>query len=96
VQRAVPGSNLEIKAQADADQRTYRTSFAKFSRAFPDFEFRYDIERGAADVADRLRELGLTFEQFTSDRFTRLKRLDRLISERRLDEALRWRTTQAA
>jgi nucleoside-diphosphate-sugar epimerase len=96
VQRAVPGSTVEIKAQPDADQRTYRTSFAKFASAFPDFELGYDVERGASELAARLQELGLTFEQFTSDRFTRLKRIDRLISEGRLDDALRWRDSQAA
>lgn len=96
VKLAVPEAEVEILAQADADQRTYRTSFAKFGRAFPGFRFERDVQAGAAELADALRGLGLTFDEFTSDRFTRLKRLDRLIAEDRLDETLRWRASEAA
>lgn len=96
VKRAVPGAEIEILAQPDADQRTYRTSFSKFGAAFPGFHFERDIEAGAAELANALRELGLTYADFTSDRFTRLKRLDRLIAEDRLDDTLRWRASEAA
>jgi nucleoside-diphosphate-sugar epimerase len=96
VQRAVPGAEVEILAQPDADQRTYRTSFARFGSTFPDFRFEHDIDSGARELADALRELHLTFAEFSSDRFTRLKRLDRLISDGRLDETLRWRVSEAA
>jgi nucleoside-diphosphate-sugar epimerase len=96
VKRAVPAAEIEVLAQSDADQRTYRTSFAKFGRTFPGFRFDHDIETGAAELANALRDLGLTYEDFTSDRFTRLKRLDRLIAEDRLDDSLRWRASEAA
>jgi nucleoside-diphosphate-sugar epimerase len=96
VQSAVHGAQIEILAQPDADQRTYRTSFAKFAGAFPEFRFEHDIVTGAVALADTLRDLNLTFDEFSSDRFTRLKRLDRLISEGRLDGALRWRVSEAA
>ena len=96
VKRAVPEAQIEVLAQTDADQRTYRTSFAKFSRTFPDFRFERDVESGAAELAEGLRGLGLTYDDFTSDRFTRLKRLDRLIAEDRLDDTLRWRASEAA
>lgn len=96
VQRAVPGSELKILAQPDADQRTYRTSFAKFAGAFPDFRFERDVDAGASELATTLRSLGVTHEDFTGDRFTRLKRLNRLIEEGRLDSDLRWRVSEAA
>jgi nucleoside-diphosphate-sugar epimerase len=96
VKRAVPEARIEVLAQSDADQRTYRTSFAKFGRTFPAFRFERDATSGAAELADQLRGLGLTFDDFTSDRFTRLKRLDRLIADDRLDDTLRWRTSEAA
>jgi nucleoside-diphosphate-sugar epimerase len=92
VQRAVPGSDLEIMAAADADQRTYRTSFAKFARAFPDFRFERDADAGAKELAEKLAELGVTHEAFTGERFTRLKRLGRLLDDGLLDGDLRWRS----
>lgn len=90
VQRAVPGAELEILAVPDADQRTYKTSFAKFAAAFPDFRFERDAEAGAAELASILADLDLTHEDFVGDKFTRLKRLGRLIAEGKLDRDLRW------
>lgn len=94
VQRAVPGSELNILAAADADQRTYRTSFAKFARAFPEFRFERDADAGAAELSATLSDLGVTHEDFIGDRFTRIKRLGRLIAEGRLDGDLRWRVAE--
>ncbi|HEV7200453.1 MAG TPA: SDR family oxidoreductase [Candidatus Limnocylindria bacterium] len=91
VQRAVPEASLEIRAVPDADQRTYRTSFAKFARTFPTFRFERNADDGAVELTAAFRDLGLTYEAFTSDRFTRLKRLGRLIEDGSLDDALRWR-----
>lgn len=91
VQRAVPTAELEVLSRPDADQRTYRTSFAKFAAAFSDFRFEHTPETGAAQLADSLRTVGLTHDQYTSDAFTRLRRLDFLISDGRLDEELHWR-----
>jgi nucleoside-diphosphate-sugar epimerase len=94
VQRAVPGSELSILAAADADQRTYRTSFAKFARTFPEFRFERDADAGAAELSSTLRELGVTYEDFNGDRFTRIKRLGSLLAEGRLDGDLRWRMAE--
>jgi nucleoside-diphosphate-sugar epimerase len=96
VQRAVPGAELKVLAQSDADQRTYRTSFAKFARTFPSFTFERDVQAGADELADALRDLKVSFDDFSSDRFTRLKRLNLLITEGRLDGELRWRVPEAA
>jgi nucleoside-diphosphate-sugar epimerase len=94
VQEAVPGSELEIRAAADADQRTYRTSFAKFAAAFPDFRFEHDAHTGAAELASTLAELDLSQDDFLGEKFTRLKRLGRLIEEGSLDGDLRWRSVE--
>ena len=96
VQRAVPTAELEVLSRPDADQRTYRTSFAKFAGAFPGFTFEYTPATGAVQLADSLREVGLTHEQYTSNAFTRLKQLGHLIESGRLDAELRWRPAGVA
>ncbi len=96
VQRAVPEAGLEVLSRPDADQRTYRTSFAKFAAAFPDFRFEFTPETGARELAGSLRDVGLTHDQYVSDAFTRLKRLGRLIDDGRLDDELRWRPAEVA
>jgi nucleoside-diphosphate-sugar epimerase len=96
VRRAVPGSELEILSQPGADQRTYRTRFAKFASAFPAFEFEFNPVTGAAELAAALRAIGLTAEQFSSDRFTRLRRIRHLVDGGMVDESLRWTSAREA
>lgn len=86
----VPGARLEVLAQGDADQRTYRTDFSKFARTFPDFEFRWEPRTGAVEVFDAFRAAGVTADDFASPRFTRLKWLRQLLDGGRLDGDLRW------
>jgi nucleoside-diphosphate-sugar epimerase len=88
--RTVPGATLEVLAQPDADQRTYRTDFGKFARTFPTFEFGWTPTTGAVEVYDAFRSIGLTADDFASPRFTRLKWLRQLIESGRLDGNLRW------
>src|SRR4029078_1126442 len=77
----------------DADQRTYRADFSKFASTFPDFEFEWTPERGAADLADRFRAIGLTDELARDARFTRLRWLRHLLDSGHLDDHLRWTAT---
>ena len=93
-QSAVPGSQIELRAQSDADQRTYRASFAKFRKAFPDFRFKWNPRTGAADLAQAFSRIGLDRVMFESSDFTRLKWLKSLIADGKLDRDLRW--TEAA
>lgn len=88
--RTVPGASLEVLSQPDADQRTYRTDFGKFTRTFPSFEFRWDPASGAGEVYRAFRSIGLTTEDFTSPRFIRLRWLRHLLDSGRLDGDLRW------
>jgi nucleoside-diphosphate-sugar epimerase len=88
----VPGCELEVRGEPDADQRTYRADFSKFAATFPDFRFEWTPERGAADLADRFRAIGLTEELVRDARFTRLRWLRHLLDSGRLDDHLRWTT----
>jgi nucleoside-diphosphate-sugar epimerase len=89
----VPGCELEVRGEADADQRTYRADFSKFAATFPDFEFEWTPERGGADLADRFRAIGLTAEMVQDARFTRLRWLRHLLDSGHLDDHLRWTAT---
>ncbi len=88
--RTVPGSALEIQSAADADQRTYRADFSKFTRTFPNFRFEWSPEDGAVELYEHLKKARLTHDQFDSPQFTRLKWLSHLLQSGRLDPTLRW------
>jgi len=87
---AVPGSELEVRSEPSADRRTYRADFGKWARTFPEFRWEWDARRGAKDLAETFRAVGLTPEEFDGDRFIRLKWLRRLMESGRLDASLRW------
>ena len=90
VTAVVPGVELKIEARQDADQRTYKTSFLKFARTFPTFEFRWTPQSGARELYSAFKSLGLAESQFEGDRFVRLKWLRHLLDSGRLDQHLRW------
>jgi len=91
VAEVVPGAQIECLGSPNADQRTYKTDFGKFARAFPDFTFQWTIERGAQELSGAFRSVGLTREDFLDRRFTRLKWLRHLLDTGQLDDSLRWR-----
>ena len=89
-QKTVPGCELQVKAQAGADQRTYRADFSKFKNAFPDFNFEWTPESGADELYTAFRSIKLDQPTFVDKRFTRLKWLNYLLESGRLNDSLRW------
>ena len=89
-QKTVHGCELQVKAQASADQRTYRADFTKFASTFPHFKFDWTPERGGEELYAAFRSIQLNQATFTDKRFTRLKWLTHLLESGRLDDSLRW------
>jgi nucleoside-diphosphate-sugar epimerase len=96
VVETVPGSELVMSPKADADQRTYKASFNKFSRTFPSFEFQWTARKGARDLYGTFRALGLTHADFAGKRFTRLRWLQHLLDDALVDGSLRWTAKHAS
>jgi nucleoside-diphosphate-sugar epimerase len=94
VTKTVPGCELEILAQPGADQRTYKADFGKFARVFPNFEFKWTAQKGAEELYQSFKQVGLTHDLFVDKRFTRLKWLRHLLDTGRLDKWLRWSNGQ--
>jgi nucleoside-diphosphate-sugar epimerase len=93
---AVPEAKLRIEARSGADQRTYRASFAKFARTFPNFEFEWTPKTGAVQLADAFRRVGLSRADIDGGKFVRLTFLRRLLDELQLDQNLRWSNRRAS
>jgi nucleoside-diphosphate-sugar epimerase len=91
VQEVVDGSEVEYAGSGDPDPRSYRVSFAKLQRTFPELRLTWTARAGARELIDAYRAADLTLRQFESDRFTRLKRLRLLLERGELDRTLRWR-----
>ena len=87
---AVPGAALEILGEPGHDQRTYKADFSKWARTFPETEFEWNPERGAAELLESFEAIDLSLEDFEDKQFTRLKWLSHLMDSGSVDEALRW------
>jgi len=90
----VTGCDVEIAEGSSSDQRSYRVDFSKLARKFPALRFDWDAERGARELIDAYREVGLTLEDLEGDRYVRLRKLSSLLDEGKLDNGLRWRTPE--
>ena len=93
VQDAVPGAALSFAAGAGPDLRDYRVDFSKLDDTFPDLKLRWHVRDGVDDMADAYQKYGLSYEDFTSSRFVRLRRIRELLAAGLLDDLLH-RNTQ--
>jgi nucleoside-diphosphate-sugar epimerase len=91
----VTGCGIEIAEGSSADQRSYRVDFSKLATTFPDLSFEWDARRGARELVDAYRRVGLTAEEFQGERYIRIRRLLSLWDDGALDADLRWRSQVA-
>ena len=95
VRAAVPGSELTLAADAGPDLRDYRVDFGKLEDTFPGLKLQWSVAGGVDEMVAAYHAHALTYEDFTSSRFTRLKRIKELIAAGLLDQLLR-RTAREA
>jgi nucleoside-diphosphate-sugar epimerase len=96
VAETVPGCAITYAEDAGPDKRCYRVDCEKILRVLPAFQPRWDARRGARELYEAYVEAGLTAEEFLGARFIRLKRIQELQREGRLDAELRWRAPVTA
>jgi nucleoside-diphosphate-sugar epimerase len=73
------------------DNRSYRVSFDKIRRHFPEFKCGWDARRGAQQLHDLFQRIDMPPELFQYRTFTRLKQLQHLIRTQQIDEKFFWR-----
>jgi nucleoside-diphosphate-sugar epimerase len=92
VRDAVPGSEVSLAAGAGPDLRDYQVDFSKLAGTFPDLSLRWSVRDGVGELAAAYAKYGLTYADFMSSRFVRLRRIRELLSAGLIDETLRRRT----
>ena len=89
VREAVPGSELTFAADAGPDLRNYRADFSKLNDTFPDLKMKWSVRDGITELLAAYTKYALTYDDFTSPRFVRLRRLRELLDQGLLDDLLR-------
>jgi nucleoside-diphosphate-sugar epimerase len=89
VRDAVPGSTVSLAESAGPDLRNYRVDFSKLTGTFPDLRLHWSVRDGIDELVGVYSKHGLTYEDFLSSRFVRLRRIRELLSAGIVDEMLR-------
>ncbi len=96
VKETVPGCEITFAEGAGPDLRNYRADFGKINRLLPGFKPQWDARKGAKQLYETYRSIGLKLEDFEGPRYRRIDQLKRLMSEGHLDADLRWKSEPVA
>jgi nucleoside-diphosphate-sugar epimerase len=91
VRETVPNCEIKFADGAEPDKRNYRVDFSKYTRAFPNHKLRWDARKGAKQIYDSYRKIGLKKDEYEGPRYKRIAQIKTLLSSGQLDDTLRWR-----
>ena len=96
VKETVPGCEIAFASDAGPDKRNYRADFSRIEREIPAFQPQWDAKKGARQLYDAYKAIGLTLEDFEGPRYRRIDQLKSLMSAGNLGGDLRWISEPAA
>lgn len=93
VEATVPGSLVEVVTEPGSARSNYRVDCGKLARVVPAFKPQWTVERGVRELYEAYSTLGLP--PGFHERLLRVRHLQKLIDEGRVDHDLRWAGVEA-
>jgi nucleoside-diphosphate-sugar epimerase len=93
VAEIVPGCSVHYAPGGGPDKRCYRVSCEKIRRVLPNFRPQWTARKGARELHDAYRAVGLTREDVERGRYVRMNHIQRLLDARELENSLRWQAS---
>jgi len=90
VGNVVPGCEVIITGEHGSDSRSYKVDFRKIKSELPGFKPRYDLKKGIEQLSEYYKRYNMNKEKFEGRYFTRLKQLNYLIDQNKINEKLFW------
>ncbi|MFY9910147.1 MAG: SDR family oxidoreductase [Candidatus Sulfotelmatobacter sp.] len=90
VAQTVPGCHVEYAPDGAPDKRCYRVNCDKVQRVLPNFRPQWTARKGARELYEAYRTVGLTTEDMERGRYLRISHIQRLLRAGQLDASLRW------
>jgi nucleoside-diphosphate-sugar epimerase len=90
VRDTVPGCELAFAEGAGPDLRNYRADFGKIGRLLPAFRAEWDARKGARELYEAYKRIGLRVEDFEGPRYRRIDQIRQLAASGELGPDLRW------
>jgi nucleoside-diphosphate-sugar epimerase len=94
VAETVPGCRVVYAPDGGPDNRCYRVTCEKIRRALPNFHPQWNARKGAQELYDAYRAVGLTKADLESGRYARINQIERLLKSGELESSLRWKGTE--
>jgi nucleoside-diphosphate-sugar epimerase len=83
----ITGAPVSLAEGAGPDTRNYQVDFTKIRSRVPAFQASWTIPQGIKEIWSDAGTYGLTAEDFEGPRYVRLRRIQQLVAEGRLDLA---------
>jgi nucleoside-diphosphate-sugar epimerase len=83
----ITGAPVNLAAGAGPDARNYQVDFTKIRTKVPDFQPQWTVPQGIEEIWKDAHNRGLTTEDFEGPRYVRLRRIQQLASQGRLNLA---------
>jgi nucleoside-diphosphate-sugar epimerase len=90
VETVVAGCHVEYAPGGGPDKRCYRINCDKIQRLLPNFRPQWTARKGAEELYQAYRTVGLTLEDIERGRYVRINHLQKLMKAGQLDTSLRW------
>jgi len=90
VKALVPGSRVRYAEGGGPDPRCYKVDCGKIAAALPRFRPQWTVARGMEEIYAHYKSDGLTIEDLAGAKYLRIKQIEKLMKEGRINESLRW------
>jgi nucleoside-diphosphate-sugar epimerase len=90
VAATVPGCRIEYAPGGSPDLRCYRVNCDKALRVLKDFRPQWTARKGAVELYETYKRVGVKVEDFEGPRFQRIAHIRKLLADDVLDETLRF------
>ena len=94
VRDTVPGCVLKFAPGASADKRCYRVDCSKLPNTIPSFKPVWNAKKGAAQLYQSYKKIGLKLEDFEGPKYQRIGHIKFLLKNQMIDNSLRWVKTE--
>lgn len=90
IENVVPGCQVEILNKTGEDERTYCVDFSKIKNTLDDFKPTWNLQKGVKEIYQTYKDCEMTFEDFQSPKYFRVKWINHLLNNKKLDNEIRW------
>jgi nucleoside-diphosphate-sugar epimerase len=91
VKETVPGCVIEYASDAGPDKRCYRVDCSRIANTLPGFKPQWDARKGARELFEAYKNVGLKVEDFEGPRYRRIDHIKGLMRDGLLGTDLRWK-----